>query len=343
MAADRRLSASGLHHGGDLARARADFGCDITLDLSTGINPWPYPFTPPPDEAYARLPDSGDDDRLRTAASSAYGAPDPALVVPAPGSQALIQTLPRLRPPGAVAVVGPTYGEHAACWRQAGHEVREIADLPAGTPEFDVVVVTNPNNPDGRTFARERLELLAEALARRGGWLVVDEAFADLDPALSLAPCCDRPGIIVLRSFGKFFGLAGVRLGFALAPAHLATTIRNALGPWAVSGPAAAVGTEALADEEWMQGTRTRLAEATRNLDDVLTGHDLEVIGGSTLYRFVSCPDAHSLFDGLARQGVLVRHFPDQPHRLRVGLPEDDRAVRQLGAALATCRTNAAA
>lgn len=322
-------------HGGALARAEARFGRppEGWLDLSTGINPWPYPVPPLPAEVWQRLPDQDALDRLKAAAAAGYGAPDPAVVAVAPGSQALIQLLPRCRPAGRVAVVGLTYAEHARCWRRLGHAVAEVPDLDAAG-EADVVVVTNPNNPDGRRIAPARLLALADRLAARGGLLVVDEAFADVAPELSLAGAAGRPGLCALRSFGKFYGLAGLRLGFALAPPALVAGIEAELGPWAVPGPALSVGAAALADSEWPALARRRLRAAAADLDRALTGCGLPVIGGTDLFRLVRVPDAARLYVRLARRGILTRPFAARPDWLRLGLPPDAHGLARLEAGL---------
>ncbi|MDB5411554.1 MAG: cobC, partial [Rhodospirillales bacterium] len=216
-------------HGGDLAAAEARFGRRDFLDLSTGINPVPYPVGVVPEACWFRLP--GSDATLRRAAAAHYGVRDIECIVSAAGSQALIQLLPRLLPAGSVSVIGPTYGELSRCWRDAGRPVTVIAGIDAVPPDGRIVVLANPNNPDGRVIAPDRLLALAETLARRGGMLIVDEAFADCDPSASVSPAAGAPGLLVLRSFGKFFGLAGVRLGFALAQPGLAEDFRSALGP----------------------------------------------------------------------------------------------------------------
>ena len=237
-----------IAHGGDLGALRLAFpdAPDPWLDLSTGINPVPYPVPPVEASAWTRLPEAAEVQALRAAAAAAYGAPDAAHVVPAPGTQILIETLPRLLAPTRVAVLGPTYAEHAAAWARAGHTVAEIAEL-AEAGEARVVVVVDPNNPDGRTHPLAARRALAGALGARGGLLVADEAFADLEPGHSLCPHA-APGLVVLRSFGKTYGLAGLRLGFAVADPGTAARIAAALGPWAVSGPALAIGTAALSD-----------------------------------------------------------------------------------------------
>lgn len=328
-------------HGGDLAWAEARFGrpAEPWLDLSTGINPWPYPVPDLPPAAWTRLPNARELAELRATAARYYDAPGAECVVAAPGSQALIQIIPRLRPPGRVAVLGPTYGEHAACWAAAGHRVATV-DAVGPSENWDVVVVTNPNNPDGAVRDPAWLLDLAGGLAASGGWLVVDEAFADVVPTVSLAARTRLPGIIVLRSFGKFFGLPGLRLGFALAASELAGRIAAALGPWAVSVPAIEVGARALDDAAWIADTSDRLAVAARRLDDALGDVGLRVAGGTALFRLVEHASAGALFQALGEHGILVRHFPDRPDRLRFGLPADDAAFARLADALAATRAD---
>lgn len=319
-------------HGGGVDAAAARYGVprERWLDLSTGINPYPYPLPGLDPQLWQRLPDEALMANLRRAAARHYRVDDETLVVPAPGSQALIRWLPRLLPPSAVAVVGPTYNEHAAAWAAAGHHVEEVGELPDPAARPRVVIVVNPNNPDGRVFPPERP--LAETRHRL---VVVDEAFADTAPEISVAPWVGRPNLLVLRSLGKFFGLAGVRLGFALAAGKIASELRAALGPWPVSGPAAAVGAAALADEPWITATRTTLRGSAARLDAVLARHRLEVTGGTTLFRLAVHPRAGDLHEHLARAGILTRAFAAEPQRLRLGLPAGDEAFARLEAALA--------
>ena len=322
-------------HGGDLDLAEARFGRppEGWLDLSTGINPFPYPLPDLPAELWHRLPSSAMEADLRRIAAGAYGVAHPDQLVTAAGSQAILQMLPRLRPFTQVAVVGPTYGEHAACWSNAGHQVVpcETLDRVAGA---DVVVVTNPNNPDGRCQDRERLLDLARGLGQRGGLLLVDETFVDATPDMSLAGEV-APGLLVLRSFGKFFGLAGVRLGFAIGEPALARLLRSALGPWAVSGPALAIGRQALADHGWIAESRRRLMAEAAALANEFARAGLSVVGGTALFLLVSAPRAWALYEYLGQRGILARPFAAAPRWLRFGLPgsADDR--RRLGAALA--------
>ncbi|MDQ2104500.1 aminotransferase class I/II-fold pyridoxal phosphate-dependent enzyme, partial [Azospirillum isscasi] len=249
-------------------------------------------------------------------------------VAAAPGSQALIQMLPRLRAPGTVAVLGPTYAEHAAGWAGAGHRVAEVAALEGC--DADVIVVVNPNNPDGRIVPPEALLALAERQAARGGWLVVDEAFAEVTPESSVAAEAGRPGLVILRSFGKFFGLAGVRLGFLLGEPALVRALRAAVGPWAVSGPALAVATAALSDSAWIAATRLRLAAAAARLDARLEEAGLTVAGGTSLFRLICGAQAAGLYKALGQAGVLVRRFDYRTDWLRLGLPADVAAEERV-------------
>lgn len=326
-----------MKHGGDLTEAIARHGgaAGSWLDLSTGINPWPWPIPQVlPPSLWQRLPSRADAAALIAAARKAYGAPDDADIVAAAGSESLIQLLPYLAGPGPVAIVGPTYGEHALAWRNAGHPVIAIDDLDA-CPESAVhAVVVNPNNPDGRITGRAALLRIAEQVGRRRGWLVVDEAFADIDPSVSAVGLCpDRP-VIILRSFGKFYGLAGLRLGFAIGAPDPVGRIAGALGAWPCSGPALSIGTAALQDRPWADRTRSALRRQAHKLDEVLVQAGLAIAGGTPLFRLALHSDALSLHTALARQHVWCRRFDWADDLLRFGLPADDVGLDRLAAAL---------
>ncbi len=327
-------------HGGDLAAARRLFpdAAEPFIDLSTGINPNPYPLPRLPPEAFAHLPDSTALERLAAIAAAAYGAPSAACVVPAPGTQILLPLVYGLVPPGRAAILTPTYSEHARAAALAGHAITEVGELDA-IGDAALVVVTNPNNPDGRLFAKHDLLKIAKTLKARSGVLVIDEAFMDVAPrGESLGPELAAGNIVVLRSFGKFFGLAGLRLGFALAAPPLVARLSARLGPWAVSGPALAVGAAALADRQWIETTRRRLAAAAARLDTMLCEAGLDIAGGTALFRLTRLPAAHALFHHLGRAGILTRAFPDQHEWLRFGLPAFEPDWGHLQMAIAAFR-----
>lgn len=324
-----------LHHGGRLDQASAAFGEPPAgwLDLSTGINPFAYDALTIQPDLIRRLPHDGDLGGLLLAARSAYGLDPATAVAAAPGTQAIIQILPHLREPSAVAVLGPTYEEHAACWRHAGHSVSEVDSLPDAVAA-DVVVAVNPNNPDGRLIPASALAEAADELFQGGGLLIADEAFADVAPDFSTAPLLPIPGLVILRSLGKFFGLAGLRLGFAAGDAEIVSAIRKRLGPWAVSGPAIAIGHRALSDRQWQEDMRQTLGGARRQLDRLLAGNNLTVIGGTDLFRLVEADDAGRIYEHLAQNGILTRYFQSHSRWLRIGLPGSDRNQARLAEAL---------
>jgi cobalamin biosynthetic protein CobC len=326
-----------LVHGGDLASARRRFpgAPEPFIDLSTGINPFTYPVPELSYDVFARLPEPSAVVRLAAVAAHAYGAPSAAHVAVAPGTQILLPQVARLAPPGRALVLSPTYAEHARAAALAGHCVSEVSDV-GHLGDGDLAVVVNPNNPDGRIIARDALIALANELSTRRGLLVVDEAFMDVAPVgKSLAQDVGRGNIVVLRSFGKFFGLAGLRLGFALAHPEIVVRLSTVLGPWAVAGPAIAIGGIALTDAPWVARTRKQLAEAAVRLDTVLAEAGWRVAGGTPLFRLVKTRSAIELWDHLGRAGILVRSFVKQSTWLRFGLPANESAWSRLRAALA--------
>lgn len=312
-----------LEHGGQLRAAAQRWGIPRTdwLDLSTGIAPWPYPVPALPAETWQRLPEA--DDGLEAAAADYYGVNDrPERLLILPGSQAAIQWLPRLFPGGRVAMPMPLYNEHPAAWQAAGHA---LVDWNAVA---DYAVLCNPNNPSGERYTPAALLERARALRL----LVVDEAFIDATPADSLAALAgtaDARNIVVLRSLGKFFGLAGARVGCAIAAPELLGRLRAALGPWAVNHPSRWVARLALADSAWQAAQLERLRTAAGRLDALLQRAGFAATSGTALFRYLPTPRAAELYEALARRGILVRHFSTPP-AMRCGLPGSEDEWRHL-------------
>lgn len=326
-----------MKHGGDLTEAIARYGGtrEMWMDLSTGINPNPWPVvTDLLTSSLHQLPSRADEIALINAARVAYRAPQGIDLVAASGTQALIQWLPRLAKPGKVAVVAPTYSEHVRAWSSSGHPVVTCDALEHLPKDVRHAIVVNPNNPDGRMISVEAVARAAELLQAQGGWLVIDEAFIDLSPDMTAAALCADLPVIVLRSFGKFYGLAGVRLGIAIAHPNIADLIRDALGPWAVSGPALAVGAAALQDDAWAADMRHRLQSAAARLDIILQTAGCTIIGGTGLFRLVRHHNAPALHERLAQQHIWCRSFDWGADLLRFGLPKDDAAFSRLADAL---------
>lgn len=306
-----------LEHGGRLNAAARHYGIPRAdwLDLSTGIAPWPYPLPAPPVEVWQRLPE--DDDGLDALAAACYGAGGLML----PGSQAAILHLPRLLSPGRVAMPALLYNEHPAAWAAAGH-ARVGWNEPA-----DYAVLCNPNNPTGEVLGNA--DLLA--CAARVKLLVVDEAFIDAEALDSLCGAADN--IVVLRSLGKFYGLAGARLGWVGGPPKLLAQLATDLGPWAVPHPARWAARQALADSVWQATQCARLRDAATRLADLLRACGLGEPNGTALFQYVATPRAVEIHEALARRGILVRRFAAPP-ALRFGLPADKNGWRRLAAAL---------
>ncbi len=317
-----------LHHGGNLAAARARYGDGAWLDLSTGINPVPWPV--PEDLAVdlGPLPDPSLLADFEAAAAVYFGvAPDHVCAIP--GSEMGLRLL------------GPVLGGRA-CHHVPGYRTHGAAfadSLPLTTdtpvPGDAALLLANLNNPCGTLRDRAALETLLAERTAAGGWLIVDEAFADAQPEASIAPLVDDARkLIVFRSFGKFFGLAGVRLGFVLAPRPILARYRALLGDWPIDATALAVGTRAYRDRTWIDATRTSLADRAAAFDRLLETHSLSPEGKSPLFRLVAHPDAAAIFERLARARILVRPFDYAPHWLRFGVPVDAAALDRVDRAL---------
>ncbi|MEH6628832.1 MAG: threonine-phosphate decarboxylase CobD [Motiliproteus sp.] len=316
------------HHGGRLLEAASRFGIarERWLDLSTGINPSSYPITMPPLEVWQRLPES--EDGLEQAAREYYRCPE---LLAVSGSQAAIQALPRLRPKGRVAVVSPAYSEHLLAWQQQGHDVAEIGghEIDSCIDSLDVLVIINPNNPSGHHYQPKQLLSWHRRLAKRDGWLVVDEAFIDATPELSLSSIGPLPGLILLRSVGKFFGLAGIRCGFVLAEQRLLKWLQLLLGPWPVAGPSRYLCRLALNDSQWQQQNQAQLQQQSQRLKQLIESQLKLNSQGTLLFQSVTTAQANHYYETLARQGILVRVF-EQHQLLRFGLPGPEADWKRL-------------
>ena len=315
----------GPDHGGGVDAAAARFGGARAswLDLSTGINPVPYPLPPLAPDAWAALPDHNALRALVKTARAFWQVPEGAAVLAAPGASALIARLALLAPPGRVAIPAPTYNEHARAFGLNGWDVVQDGPVTAR-------VAVHPNNPDGRLWTGAAA---CDGLVP-GGLLVIDESFADICPQASLIDLALRPGTIILKSFGKFWGLAGVRLGFAIGDPVLIARLQGMLGPWPVSGPALTIGTAALRDTLWAVATRDRLARDAVRLDGLMAAAGAALVGGTDLFRLYDTPDALAWQNRLAARHIWSRVFPYSASWLRLGLPGSPEGWARLEAAL---------
>ncbi len=332
MSSCDNIISSDLHHGGRLNAAASEYGIPLRqwLDLSTGLNPHAWPVTSLEAASWQRLPE--EDDGLQQAACQYYGS-DYAL--PVAGSQAAIQLLPVLRSQSRVAVITPGYAEHEYNWQQAGHAVSPLSihQVEDHLPELDVVVVINPNNPDGHIVPVDTLLAWHRQLSLRGGWLIVDEAFMDSTPEKSIVPYATRPGLIVLRSLGKFFGLAGIRCGFVISDRSFLQHMAGRLGPWTLTGMTRAIARDTLQDSDWQQATRQRLKLDAQRLKALLDKSGFTVSGGTALFQYLQHPRAKEIYEFFARQAILLRYYSETeivPAALRIGLPKNENDWQRL-------------
>jgi len=322
-----------LHHGGRLRTAAKYYNIPIEdwIDLSTGINPNGWPVETIPAALWRRLPE--DNDELIEVARHYYGAPS---LLPVAGSQAAIQALPQLRRQSRVYLLSPSYAEHAHAWQRTNHVVKTVTPehINDVLPDTDVLIIINPNNPTGAVFPVEQLLDWHTQLVKRGGWLIIDEAFMDGTPRQSIVPHTASPGLIVLRSLGKFFGLAGARVGFVCANETLLAQLDAVLGPWTISNASRWVATQALQDTTWQENTRNNLTRGSEHLLSLLSRHHLAPDGGCALFQWINTPHAATIHEKLLHQGILTRFF-NTPQSLRFGLPGIELEWAQLDRALA--------
>ena len=312
---DTQTALTGRDHGGGLDAAVARFGGsqDEWIDLSTGINPRPYPFSNPTENDWTRLPDLGATQRAESAARSAWNVPEAADLVLVPGLSFAIAQLPYILTGSSVSISEPTYNEYRNAFSAAGWSIAKDADV-------DIHV--SPNNPTGAEVDPDHI--LSERVS------ISDESFADQEPESPLMALADRPNVLVMRGLGKFWGLAGVRFGAVMGDRHLINALRMRLGPWGVSGPALTIATEALSDQAWIDRTRRDLRQSCKRLEEVITPLSQSASKGTYLFRSFQIEHAHALHEFLAQRFILTRVFPYSDQLIRFGLPKDDTEFDRL-------------
>lgn len=321
-----------LKHGGRLLEAAQHYQIPLAewLDLSTGINPHSYPIPVIPNSIWQRLPE--EQDGLIASAQAYYQCPS---ILAVAGSQAAIQSLPLLRPHGITGIVTPSYAEHAYAWEKAGHQLlfMPASEINQHIQHLDTLILVNPNNPTACTFTQKQCLAWWQILQRKQGWLIIDEAFIDGTPELSLSKLLPLKGLIILRSIGKFFGLAGLRVGFVLAEPTILHALHELLGPWTLSNPSRFICIQALRDTVWQQQTRQQLQQQSQRLQALLSRYQLKSTGYTQLFQWVQTDYATQLHQQLARLAILTRLF-NQPASLRFGLPSNEMQWQHLESAL---------
>ncbi len=332
-----------LNHGGQLQRMQAKYPAQTHwVDASTGIAPWSWPVPHIPASVWQRLPES--QQPLATAAARFYLGNSVSAdeirhrFLPVAGSQVAIEQIPLCVAVDAVALPLLGYGEHRQHWQEAGHCIHHyqtfaelIALLAAGHVSHAVVI--NPNNPTGEQWSSEQIAQCL-GLLPEGGLLIVDEAFAELDGITALAlgsGTYAREKLVVLRSVGKFFGMAGLRLGFVIAPDFVRRILHRRLPLWGISHPALWCGEKMLLDDAWHAGQRARICHARDQLHEFLQRYSWpESVciqpGPLFISLFTTDDILQSVYETCAANGLLLRYF--QPQKgifgLRIGLVAED-------------------
>ncbi|MEM9877903.1 MAG: threonine-phosphate decarboxylase CobD [Pseudomonadota bacterium] len=329
---------SHMRHGGETDKFASQFPAAPTpwIDLSTGINPWPWKVPRHILDTQAlltTLPTQSDFDQARLSISKRINA-EPDEVLPCPGSAMAIALLPQVIKARRVAILSPTYGDHDRAWRAAGAQVISTDDPLRYADSVDVIIICQPNNPDGRVFGTDAILAARDTLKARGGLLIVDQAYVEVAPELCLASHVSGGGLVVLRSLGKFYGLAGLRFGFLLGPPKVLKDLLTLLGDWPVSPFALKIVSELYEDDAFLAQTRDRLSQAAKRLDGIFSQADIDVVGGCDLFRFIRIPKSPGLWHHLGQAGLFVRQFEWSDTHLRIGLPPDTQAEIRLAAAL---------
>ena len=199
---------------------------------------------------------------------------------------------------------------------------------------LDVLVLINPNNPTGELIDSHTIKQWQLKMASHQGYLIIDEAFMDSTPEKSILSNCANDNLIVLRSVGKFFGLAGVRCGFVIAPDKILSLLRYHQGPWSVSGPSRWLVKQALMDKIWIEDNKKHLQKASIKLEGLLrkyltANYPQQLIAGTVLFKTLFLDNANLLYEQLAENGVLVRML-DNKKGLRFGLPANEKQWQRL-------------
>ena len=338
-------------HGGDVETASKYFSIakENWLDLSTGMNPLSYPVCELPQAIFEELPYVSAE--FCSAVTKYYGMPNWLAVN---GSQSVIQSLPSvLNEKQLFPILLPDFGykEHQKHWQKTNelafysslNEKKAISSIheALGRNNQQHVLVINPNNPTAAMISAEQLLAIAERLAD-GAHLVVDEAFMDFSPECSLLKHEIPENVVVMRSFGKFFGLAGLRLGFVFSSnKEILHSIDERLGLWQVNNPAQFIANKALADEKWIKDRQAKIVimkQAMHKLFQPVLGEPINLKTASLFLTYqADAQNVLTVYKMLAESAVLSRVVLEGGQALlRIGLLDINNSAgsAQLKAAL---------
>lgn len=313
-------------HGGNLDEAAQAYGFEPGMmhDLSTGIAPMSYQMPLPASDAYQALPLASDMEALCKVARACYRVPDAASLCVGGGSQALLAALPYLFASCLVWCPEPTYNEHHYRWEKASHQVDGGLSCPQ---EAKIIILGQPNNPTGRLWQADEIARYLAHVKQCDGLLIIDEAFVDIMPEHSSCQIAGDEALVILRSVGKFYGLAGLRVGFAIGGANFIARLQDEIGPWPVSQPALLVAKTALADKDWQARHLAKLQEICDWQSDVLAKAGFEIITSMALFITIRHKRMAAFHHHLASHGYWTRIYQNDKQMMRLGLlaPDCDR------------------
>ena len=314
-------------HGGDLSDAvRVNRKIKKWIDLSTGINPNAYNDFNIDKTVYSHLPSGNQLAELMSIARGYYNLNQEIKICAYQGAQGVINILPNIVNKNihdTIQILTPTYTEHYRVWNDHGFKIRLVTNIENELDPSIPFVLVNPNNPDGKLFQPKYLEELWERIRKAGGFLILDESFMDGTPDMSFRFDNCRDNVIVIRSFGKFFGLPGLRLGFVYGDNHYINKVSSLVGPWPISSSSLLIARKAMLDTVWISATITDLKMKSTALSNFLHDQKLKTVGDCYFFKTIELDNASQMHKALANHGIWTRIFNYNQKWLRMGLTKN--------------------
>ncbi len=304
-----------IQHGGDIDLAIKKYGGQRAdwIDLSTGINRTSYPWQENVKVELRDLPSNKLLRSLEKAASRAYKVAEDKDTAAVQGAQQIISLLPIcLKNYNSVAILGPTYNEYEKAFKSSEIKAETVSEV-SKLSSSDIAIVVNPNNPTGKVIAEEILN----DLSKKVRILIIDESFK----MFSSRRIQKFDNVIQINSLGKFFGLAGVRLGFVSGPSNFIKSVRGMLGPWPVSSIAAEIGKIALNDQAWISQMEKILLEGSDVLHRACNRKNWKLIGKTNLFHTYATSSSLKVEKQFAAHYIWIRTFDYSETWVRLGIP----------------------
>jgi len=317
-----------IQHGGDIDLAIKKYGGkrEDWVDLSTGINGTSYPWQESINVELRNLPSNKILMNLEKAAARAYKIAESADTAAVSGAQQIINLLPIcLKSCNSVTILGPTYSEYEKAFKSSGIKTQTVSEV-SKLSSSDIAIIVNPNNPTGKVIADEMLE----DLSKKVRILIIDESFKMFSTRRTL----NFSNIIQINSLGKFFGLAGIRLGFVSGPSDFIKAVKEMLGPWPVSSLAAEIGIVALNDRVWISEMEKLLVTESNALHEACNSRNWELVGRTSLFHTYATSSCLEVEKQFAAHGIWVRTFDYSETWVRLGIPTSENQWERVKQAL---------